>query len=328
MPRRRHLLRATIAAAAWPAGHAAVAQPAWPVRPVRVILPDTPGTGNDTTARLLAPHLEAALGQPFVPDNRPGAGGRLGVEAAWRAPPDGYTLLLGNAGSNGINAAIYRDLPYDLATGFEPISLLVAGPNVLSVNARLLPVDTPAELVAAIHARPPGALSYGSAGVGSSAHMSMELFKTGAGLDILHVPYRGAPAMAQAVIAGDVALFFANLVNVMPLIRRGDLRPIAVTGLTRWPELPEVPTLHETILPGFETLAWNGLLAPPGTPRAIVDRLHATVVQIARDPTLNERVRVLGGTLVASTPEELGARIRADIAKWRDLAARANIRAE
>ncbi len=328
MPRRRHLMRAAALAAAGSATPA-TAQPAWPTRPVRLVLPDTPGTGNDTTARLVAPHLEAALGQPFVIDNRGGAGGRIGVEAAWRAAPDGYTLLLGNAGSNGINAAIYRDLPYDLAAGaFAPVSMLVAGPNVLVVNPRLLPVNTPAELIAAVRARPPGALSYGSAGVGSSAHMSMELFKAGTGLDIVHVPYRGAPAMAQATIAGEVALFFANLVNVMPLIRRGDLRPIAVTAQTRWPELPEVPTLHETVLPGFETLAWNGLLAPPGTPRAIIDRLHAIVVRIARDATLNERVRVLGGTLVASTPEEFAARIRADIAKWRDLAARADIRAE
>lgn len=339
MAGRRGLLRACIrgaalagagAGAGWAAPGAprarAAAASGWPARPVRLILPDAPGSGNDTVARLVAPALEAALGQPFVIENRGGAGGRIGVEAAHNAAPDGYSFLLGNAGSNGINAAIYRDLPYDLATAFEPVSLLVQGPNVLVVNRRLLAArDLPA-LIAALRARP-GALNYASGGIGSSAHMSMELFKAEAGLDIVHVPYRGTPAMAQSVIAGDTALMFANLVNVMPYIRRGELAALAVTSLGRSAELPEVPPVAGT-LPGFETLAWNGILAPRGTPAPIRERLHAALAGLRDSAELRDRVRLLGGELVAGPPEAFGQRIVHDIAQWKALAARAGIQAE
>lgn len=330
MPSRRGLLRACMTGAVFGGAglpRATAAQSvAWPSRPVRLILPDAPGSGNDTVARLIAPALEAALGQPFIVENRGGAGGRIGVEAAYNATPDGYSFLLGNAGSNGINAAIYHDLPYDLATAFEPVSLLVQGPNVLVVNNRLLPVrDVPA-LIAALRARP-GVLNYASGGIGSSAHMSMELFKAEAGLDIVHVPYRGTSAMAQSVMAGDTALMFANLVNVMPYIRRGELTALAVTSLGRSAELPEVPVVADT-LPGFETLAWNGILAPRGTPAPIRQRLHAALAELKSSAELRERVRLLGGELVAGSPEAFAERIGSDIAQWKALAARAGIRAE
>ncbi|KAA2211614.1 Bug family tripartite tricarboxylate transporter substrate binding protein [Teichococcus oryzae] len=327
MPGRREWLRACLAcSAAALAPRAARTAENWPTRPVRLILPDAPGSGNDTVARLIAPFLEARLGQPFVVENRGGAGGRIGVEAAHNAAPDGYSFLLGNAGSNGINAAIYRDLPYDLATAFEPVSLLVQGPNVLVVNNRLLPVrDLPA-LIATVRARP-GALNYASGGVGSSAHMSMELFKSAAKLDIVHVPYRGTPAMAQAVIAGDTALMFANLVNVMPYIQRGELTPLAVTSAARTPELPEVPPVAET-LAGFETLAWNGLLAPRGTPEPARRRLLAALEALRDSPEMRDRVRLLGGELIVSTPGEFGKRIADDIRKWKTLVAQTGIQAE
>jgi tripartite-type tricarboxylate transporter receptor subunit TctC len=299
----------------------------WPSRPIRLIVPDSPGTGNDTTARLIAPLLEASLGQPWVVENRVGAGGRIGVEAAFRAAPDGATFLLGNAGSNGINAAIYRDLPYDLVTAFDPISLLVAGPNTLFVNPRVLPVSSVAELIALIRTRP-GQLSYASAGVGSSAHMGMELFLSRTGLDIQHVPYRGAAGLAQAVLTGEAPLAFANLVNIMPQARAGEVRLLAVTSRMRDPGLPEIPTMEEAGLPGFETLAWNALLAPRGTPAAIRERLGAALTQLRTDATLAERIRGLGGTLVVSTPAELQARIEGDIAQWRRLAQAANIQAQ
>ncbi len=324
MTRRRSLLAAATAACAL---RPAFAQAPWPTRPVRFILPDGAGAGNDTTARLIAPYLEAALGQPFVVDNRPGAGGRIGVEAAFRSPPDGSTFLLGNAGSNGINAAIYRDLPYDLATAFDPVALLVVGPNALIVNSRVLPVANVTELIATVRAQP-GRLSYASAGVGSSAHMNMELFKHQAGLDILHVPYRGAPALVQAVISGEAPLAFGNLVNVMPQVRSGEVKLLAVTSLTRMPDLPDTPTVHESGLPGFESLAWNGLLAPRGTPAPIRDRLHAELVKLRGNATLQDRVRLLGGDLVVSSPQEFQARIDADIAKWKRLAEAANIQAQ
>jgi tripartite-type tricarboxylate transporter receptor subunit TctC len=305
----------------------AMAQPAWPTRPIRLIVPDTPGTGNDTTARLISPLLEAALGQPWIVENRPGAGGRIGVEAAYRAAPDGTTFLLGNAGSNGINAAIYRDLPYDLLTAFDPISLLVVGPNTLFVNPRVLPVTSVAELIALVRARP-GALSYASAGIGSSAHMSMELLRSRTGLDIQHVPYRGAAGLAQAVVTGEAPLAFANLVNIMPQARSGEVRLLAVTSRNRDPGLPEIPTMEEAGLPGFETLAWNALLAPRGTPGGIRERLGRELAKLRENAPLAERIRLLGGALVISTPAELRARITADIDQWRRLAEAANIRAQ
>jgi len=323
MTHRRTLLAATAAGFAMPA----LAQAPWPTRPVRLILPDAPGSGNDTTARLVAPLLEATLGQPFVPDNRGGAGGRIGVEAAFRAAPDGYSFLLGNAGSNGINAAIYRDLPYDLTNAFDPVALLVVGPNALVVNSRELPVNDVAGLIAAIRARP-GALNYASGGIGSSAHMSMELFKHEARLDIQHVPYRGTPQLAQAVISGEAPVAFANLVNVMPYIARGEMKLLAVTTLQRHPDLPDTPTVHESGLAGFETVAWNGILAPRGTPEAIRQRLWDTLHGFRSNATLLDRVRLLGGTYVVSTPAEFQARIETDIAKWKQLAAAANITAQ
>jgi tripartite-type tricarboxylate transporter receptor subunit TctC len=315
------------AAAAAFAARPALAQPSWPTRPVRIILPDAPGSGNDTTARLVAPFLEAALGQPFVVENRGGAGGRIGVEAAFRAAPDGYSFLLGNAGSNGINAAIYRDLPYDLTNAFEPVALMVVGPNALVVNSRVLPVNDVAGLIAAIRARP-GALNYASGGVGSSAHMSMELFRSQAGLDIQHIPYRGTPALAQAVISGEAPVAFVNLVNIMPYIQRGEVKLLAVTMLERHPDLPDTPTVHESGLAGFETVAWNGFLAPRGTPAAVRDRFRAELLKLRADATLQDRIRLLGGTLVVSTPQEFQQRIETDIAKWKRLAEATNIQAQ
>lgn len=321
---RRH---AMLAAAALALPSAARAQ-AWPTRPVRIVEPGAPGGGNDTTIRLFAPHLERAFGQSFVVDNRPGAGGRVGVENVFRAAPDGSTLLLGNAGSNGINAAIYRDLPYNLETDFTPISLLVTGPNALVVNPRIFPVQTVAALIAAIKAQPRNHYNYGSGGVGSSAHLSAELFKKMAGVEMEHIPYRGAPQMAQAVITGDAPFLIGNLVNVMPFVARGEVRLLAVSSLQRWPDLPDVPTLDESGLPGFETIAWNALFGPPGLSRAIVDRLVQDVQRIGRLPEVQERVKLIGGQVATGTPEELMRRVRSDIAKWRDLAQSANIRAE
>jgi tripartite-type tricarboxylate transporter receptor subunit TctC len=324
---RRTLLAGAAALAVGPALAQAQPQGAWPSRPIRWILPDAPGGGNDITARLIAPFLETALGQPWVIDNRPGAGGRIGVEAAFRAAPDGYSFLLGNAGATGINAAIYRDLPYDLTTAFEPVSLLVLGPNVLVVNPRLLPVANVGELVERIRARP-GAMNYASGGVGASNHLGMELLKHMLGLDIVHVPYRSAQAMAQAVISGDAPVMFANLVNAMPFIRSGEVKAIAVTTATRSPMLPDIPTMQESGIAGYETAAWNGLMAPRGTPRPIIHRLHAELVKLRDNAEIRRRIAAIGGDFVVSTPDEFDRRLREDIAKWKALAAAADIRAE
>lgn len=323
--KRRTLLAATTVAFALP--RLARAQ-AWPTRPVRLVVPDAPGGGNDTTARVFAHHLEQALGQPVPVDNRAGAGGRIGVENAFRSAGDGTTLLLGNAGSNGINAALYRDLPYNLETDFVPVSLLVTGPNALVVNPRVFPVNSVGELLAMIRAQPRGHFNYATAGAGSSAHFSAELFKAMTDTDMVHVPFRGAAGMAQAAVTGDAPFLIANMVNVLPFVRRGELKMLAVTSLERWPDTPEIPTLHESGLPGFETIAWNGLFGPPGLPPAIVQRLVPELQRIGRLPDVIERIKLLGGQIVTSEPQVLATRVRADIAKWRDLAQRANIRIE
>jgi tripartite-type tricarboxylate transporter receptor subunit TctC len=320
--------RTLLAASALLAAPGLARAQSWPTRPVRIVEPGAPGGGNDTTIRLFAPHLDRAFGQSFVVENRPGAGGRVGVENVFRSAPDGTTLLIGNAGSNGINAAIYRDLPYNLETDFTPISLLVTGPNALVVNPRIFPVNTVAELIAAIKAKPPNHYNYGSGGVGSSAHLSAELFKQMAGVQMEHIPYRGAAQFGQAVITGDAPFLIANLVNIYPFVARGEVKLLAVTSMQRWPDLPNVPTLNESGLPGFETIAWNGLFGPKGLPQPIVDRLVPELQRIGRLPEVADKVKLIGGQVVTSTPDVLAARVRSDIAKWRDLAQRANIKVE
>jgi tripartite-type tricarboxylate transporter receptor subunit TctC len=296
---------------------------AWPDRPIRIIVPSPPGDGSDSTARLWGHYLSEALGQPIVIENRPGAGGRIGTEVAARAAPDGHTLVIGNAGSHGINPATQKDLPYDVPTAFAPVALLVEAPNVLVVNRKALPVASVEALIAAAKARP-GALDFASGGPGSSAHMSMELLKARAGIDLLHVPFRGAGAGLQALASGQPPVMFVNLPPALGFIRRGELAALAVTSVSRSPDLPDIPTVAET-LPGFETVAWFGLLAPAGTPRPIIDRLHALCAEIGKRPDIVEKIRLIGGSVRDDGPEAFHARIRADITKWRDLVRTANI---
>lgn len=323
MIRRRSLAAAAIAALAVPAR----AQAPYPSRPVRIIVPSAPGDGGDSVARLYAHHLEQKLGQVFVVENRTGAGGRIGTEAAVRAAPDGYTLVMGNAGSHGINAALYRTLPYDIARDFAPVSLLVEAPNVLVVNRARLPVKDVAELVALARARP-GGLDDASGGPGTSAHLTMELFKSLAGVDLVHVPFRGAGPALQALVSGEPPVMFVNLPPAMTFIRRGELTALAVTSLERTPDLPEVPTVAESGLPGFETIAWFGLLAPAGTPRPVIETLHRACVEISAIPDVVEKVRLIGGFPRASTPDAFRERIVADIAKWRRLVSEKNLAQE
>ncbi|MGG5819447.1 Bug family tripartite tricarboxylate transporter substrate binding protein [Falsiroseomonas sp. HW251] len=321
MIRRRHLL----AAALMPAP--ALAQGAWPQRAVRIVAPDAAGAGNDVTIRLVAPHLEAALGRPVVIDNRPGAGGRIGVENAFRSPADGYTLLLGNAGATGINAAIYRDLPYDIERDFAPVSLLVLGPNVLVVNPRAVPARNVAHLVAWLRERP-GQVNFAMTAPGGSAHMLTEMFRLRTRTDFVVVPYRGAPDMARAVVSGEAPVNFNNLVNIAPQVASGEAVVIAVTTAERSPLLPDVPTMVEQGYPGFDSAAWNGLLVPRGAPPEVTARLQSALVPLRQDAVLQERVRGLGGTLLASSPEVFATRLRNDIAMWREVVGSAGIRVE
>ena len=304
---------------------AAMAQP-YPVKPIRLIVPSAAGDGGDIMARMIGAKLHAVWGMPVVVDNRVGAGGRVGTDAAAKSLPDGYTLIMGNPGSHGINAAIYQNLPYDTERDFAPITQVMRMPNVIVVNPSL-PVSSVRELIALFKANP-GKFNYASGGNGSSAHLSAELFKSMAGVDVVHVPYKGAtPALAD-VSNGNVAMFIGNLPTSMPLIKAGRLRALAVTSAQRSPVVPELPTVAESGLPGYETVAWLGLIAPAGTPREIVSKLRIEVARIVNEPDIRALIAGQGGEPVGNTPEEFGVIVRADLAKWKKIVKDANIRVE
>ncbi|MFT8246827.1 Bug family tripartite tricarboxylate transporter substrate binding protein [Roseomonas sp. BN140053] len=297
-----------------------LARAAWPEQPVRIVSPAAPGDGGDTLGRVLAAEFEKVFNRPFVVENRTGAGGRVASDFVAHAAPDGYTLMVANAGSHGINGAIYRSLPFDLVRDFTPITLLLEAPSVLVVNARTLPVRSLAEFMAKAR-EAPGGLAYASGGVGGSSHMSMELFRARTGIEMVHVPFRGAGGAVTALTAGEPAAMFVNLPSVLGALNRGDLRALAVTSLTRAPELPEVPTLDEAGVPGYETIAWFGLVAPAGVPPAVVETIRRETQRAIESPEVVERLRNVGGTLRTSTPQEFSERIAQDVAMWRRVVA-------
>ena len=298
----------------------------FPAKPIRVIVPSPPGDGSDVMARLIGEKLTAAWGQQVVVDNRPGAGGRIGTEVAAKAAPDGYSWIMANAGSHGINGGLYRNLPYDLEKDFAPITQIMRAPNALVVSPSL-GVKNVAELIALLK-KNPGKYSYGSGGNGSSAHLSAELFKHMAGVDVVHVPYKGATLALTDLIAGNIAMFMGNLPPAMGHIKAGRIQALAVTTLKRSALVPELPTVDEAGLKGFETVAWFGLLAPAGTPGEVIARTRDEVARITHTPELRARIEALGGEPVGNTPPEFAAIIRADIAKWRRVVDAANIKVD
>ena len=277
-------------------------------------------------ARLVADKLSTALGQQVVIENRPGAGGVVGSDAVAKAAPDGYTLIMGNAGSHGINAAVYSKLPYDIQRDFAPVSQVAVAPNVMVINPAV-PANSVAEFIAYAKANP-GKLSYASGGNGSSAHMSMELFKSMSGIDLQHVPYKGSSPALTDVVSGQVVAFIGNMPPTVPLIKAGKLRALAVTTKSRSALMPELPTITEAGLAGFETVAWFGVLAPAGTPPEVVNRLSAEIGKIARSPEMRERLVAMGAEPVGGTPEEFKAVIDRDIAKWKPLAQKVGIKVD
>jgi len=299
------------------------AQP-YPTKPIKLVAPSTPGDAPDVIARLVADKLSTALGQQVVVENRPGAGGVVGSDYVAKAAPDGYTLIMGNAGSHGINAAVYSKLPYDIQRDFAPVSQVAVAPNVMVINPSV-PASTLAEFIAYAKANP-GKLSYASGGNGSSAHMSMELFKSMSGIDIQHVPYKGSSPALTDVVSGQVVAFIGNMPPTVPLIKAGKLRAIAVTTKSRSALMPELPTITEAGLPGFETVAWFGVLAPAGTPPEVVNRLSAEIAKIAKSPEIREKLVAMGAEPIGSTPEEFKAVIDRDIAKWKPLAQKVGIK--
>jgi tripartite-type tricarboxylate transporter receptor subunit TctC len=286
----------------------------YPERPIRLIVPFAAGSATDTSARLYAAELSKQLGYQVVPDNRPGAGGAIGMQALVKAAPDGYTIAYAGAGPLAINRSITPNLPYDVEKEVQPVSQAVSAPLMLAVSPTL-PVKNVKELIA-LAKRRPGQLSNGSAGTGTVGHLAGEYFKIISGTNILHVPYKGGAQAATDVMAGHVQLMFDPASGVAPHVRSGRLRGLAVTGPTRTKAFPELPTIAESGLPGYEVTTWGGIIAPAGVPRAIVVRLSEEVQKAARAPTLVERYAALGADPVTSSPEAFTAFIREEYLKW------------
>jgi len=286
----------------------------YPTRPVTLIVAFTPGGPSDALARILGKKLEQLLGQPFVIENRPGAGGNIAAELAARAMPDGYTLLMGNNSILATNASLYRKVNFDPEKDFAPISLIGSQANILVVNPAL-PVHSMAELTA-LAKQKPGQINFASSGYGAAAHLAGELFKTQAHIDIVHVAYKGAAPALQDVIAGHVEMMFATAASVVGHIRDGLVRPLAVTTLKRTAVLPDVPTIDELGLTAFDATTWHGLVAPTGTPPDIIAALNRATVAALADPETRKAMGDLGVDVVGSSPAEFAAYIKSEIPKW------------
>lgn len=297
----------------------------YPTRPVRIIVPTSPGAHSDVTARSLSPELTKRLRQRVVVENRPGGGTMIGGDMVAKSPPDGHTLLMGGP-SLSINPSIYKKVPYDALRDFAPITMAIKQPLVLLVHPSL-PVKSVKDLIALAKARP-GDIEYGSPGKGSGPHLSMELFLYMSGARMLHIPYKG-PAMAIIDLrAGRVSAMMLSMTGGMPHVRAGRLHALALSGTKRNAAMPSLPTISEAGLPGYESAQWNGLLAPTGTPSEIVKRLHKEVVAALLLPDLKESANKMGADVVASTPGEFAAHLRAETAKWAKVAKSAGIRPE
>jgi tripartite-type tricarboxylate transporter receptor subunit TctC len=286
----------------------------YPTKPIRFIVPFAPAGGTDLVARTVSVKLSEALGQPVVIDNRPGAAGSVGTDAAAKAPPDGHTLLLCSAGPLAINPSLYAKLPYDPARDIAPVALVTVMPFVL-VTHPALPVKTVKDLIALAKARP-GQLNYGTPGNGSTTHLANELLKSMAGFDMVHVPYKGVAPAATDLISGQVQVMSGDLSTLLPHVKSGRMRAIAVTATKRSPLLPDVPTVAESGVPGYDASGWFGVCAPAATPRAIIDRLNASILKGVASPDSRERLGALGGEVATGTPEQFAAHIRAEAAKW------------
>ena len=314
----RHAMRAmaavAIVAALAVAGGALAQAPSYPSKPIRLVVPFPPGGTTDILAREVAQKLTDAWGQSVVVDNRPGAGGNIGAELVAKAAPDGYTLLMGTVGTHAINSSLYAKLPYDHVKDFAPVILVADVPNVLVVNPAL-PVNSVAELIAYAKSNP-GKLNFASSGNGTSIHLSGELLKTMAGVQMVHVPYKGSAPALTDLVGGQVQLMFDNLPSSLPQIKAGKLRAIAVTSATRAAALPDVPTVAEAGLPGFEATSWFGVLAPAGTPQAIVAKLNVEIARWLATPEAQERLRGQGANAAGGSPEDFAKHIAAETAKW------------
>ncbi|MCJ8142832.1 tripartite tricarboxylate transporter substrate binding protein [Ancylobacter sp. A5.8] len=308
----RSVLAATLSAAVLFAPGLATAQD-FPSRPVTLVIPFAAGGSTDLVGRLIAERMSQELGQPVVVENRGGAGGTLGTAAVAKATPDGYTMLMGTVSTHALNQALYKNLPYDPDKSFAPVSLLVVVPNVLVVNPEF-PAKTVQELIDILKANP-DKYSYASSGNGTPLHLSGELFNSMAGVDMQHIPYKGAGPALVDVLGNQVPIMFDNLPSSSDHIKSGKLRALGVTTKERAPSFPDVPAIAETI-PGYETYTWNALFAPAGTPPEVVAKLNAAANNALKDPKVQARLADFSATVVGSTPEELGEHVKKEVAKW------------
>jgi len=303
----------------------AAAQTSYPEQPIRILVGFTPGVAPDITSRLLADKFSAAWGRAVVIENVLGAGGNIACDRAAKAPPDGYTLVMCGNGSLVIAPSLYDKLPYDPVKDLAPISRVFVAANILAVHPDL-PARTLPELVALARAQP-GKLTYGHAGTGTSQHLAAELFKFMAQIDIQPVAYRGTTAMLPDLLAGRVSMSFANIANALPLVREGKLRGFAVSSIKRSAAAPDLPTMAESGYPGFEAVPWFGLMAPAGTPPAVIDKLHRETVKVLAMPEVSKRMDELGLDLIGGSPDEFAAAIRSETPQWAKVIKAAGIRA-
>jgi len=297
----------------------------FPSKPLRLVVGSTPGGGTDISARLIAPKMSEQLGQQVVVENRPGATTTIGVNYVVRSAPDGYTLLMG-VSSLAINPHILKNVPYDALKDLAPVTQVLVAPNIMVAHPSL-PIRTVMDLVAFARARP-GQLNFAAGGAGSSQHLAIELFLYMTGTKIVHVPYKGQGMALIDVVAGQVPLMMANVISALPHVRSARLRALGVTGSKRTTVAPDIPTIAEAGVPGYEVLQWYGVLAPAATPREIIGRLHGVIAHAVQDPKIRERIVADAGEPVGNTPDEFSAILRADYKKWGDVIRKAGIRVD
>ncbi|MBS0338502.1 MAG: tripartite tricarboxylate transporter substrate binding protein [Proteobacteria bacterium] len=290
----------------------------YPSKPVRFVVPFPPAGSADILARLIGDKLAASMGQPFIIDNRPGAGAILGADIVAKSTPDGYTLLYANTNIS-INPALHKSLPYDSAKAFAPVVNMVSIPNLILV-AENVPANSIADLVKLAKASP-GKLNYASASNGTFPHLAIELFKLQAGIDIVHIPYKGAAAALNALVAKEVQVLSNDLLTALPHVKSGRIKALAITGTTRSPAAPDVPTMAEAGLKDYAAVGWQGVMAPAGTPAPVIARLNAEITKVLADPALREKFATQGLEVVTGTPQQFGEFVRKDTERWREAVA-------
>jgi tripartite-type tricarboxylate transporter receptor subunit TctC len=324
---RRQLIAALLTCLAFLAmGTTPALAQTYPTKPIRLIVPFPAGGIADVFGRIIGAKLSDAWGQPVLVENRPGAGGNIGADLVAKAPADGYTLLMGSIGTQAVNVSLFRNMPYDPVKDFTPVALVLEAESLLAVHPSV-GANTPAELIAIARAQP-GKLSYGSAGVGTASHLAGELFNSMARVNIAHIPYKGNVPAITDLLAGQTQMVFATMPTVLPHVKAGKLKGVAVLGLNRSAAAPEVPTLAESGLAGFEVNNWIGVFGPAGLPPAVTAKLNAGILEVMRSPEVRQRMLAEGARFTATTPEQFAAFVAAETAKWGKLIREVGIRAD